>query len=152
MYGTSGGVCGQEGGALRARIWFRQWVRASFALSSSIAFSRLLSWLLIIPNSIIRGPHCSSRAAFKALIMQIFVKTLTGKTITLEVESSDTIGTLRLWSARVLARAWAANRPSHLLRHVTYPRLAADTRPSLRRQRQEQDSGQGGCVRAQTRK
>ena len=25
--------------------------------------------------------------------MQIFVKTLTGKTITLEVESSDTIGT-----------------------------------------------------------
>ena len=47
MYGTSGGVCGREEGALRARIWFRQWVRASFALSSSIAF-RLLSWLLII--------------------------------------------------------------------------------------------------------
>ena len=29
--------------------------------------------------------------------MQIFVKTLTGKTITLEVESSDTIGELRSW-------------------------------------------------------
>ncbi|OAL47520.1 hypothetical protein IQ07DRAFT_589722 [Pyrenochaeta sp. DS3sAY3a] len=28
--------------------------------------------------------------------MQIFVKTLTGKTITLEVESSDTIGTQTL--------------------------------------------------------
>ena len=55
MYGTSGGVCGQEGGALRARIWFRQWVRASFALSSSIAFSRLLSWLLIILQQHLQG-------------------------------------------------------------------------------------------------
>ena len=31
--------------------------------------------------------------------MQIFVKTLTGKTITLEVESSDTIGAPRAASA-----------------------------------------------------
>jgi hypothetical protein len=31
----------------------------------------------------------------KAAIMQIFVKTLTGKTITLEVESSDTIDNVK---------------------------------------------------------
>jgi hypothetical protein len=32
-------------------------------------------------------------APLEAMAMQIFVKTLTGKTITLEVESSDSMGT-----------------------------------------------------------
>jgi ubiquitin len=36
-------------------------------------------------------PLSSHAAAAEAIAMQIFVKTLTGKTITLEVESSDTI-------------------------------------------------------------
>lgn len=43
------------------------------------------------------SPHCNplqfSRLSFS--IMQIFVKTLTGKTITLEVESSDTIDNVK---------------------------------------------------------
>jgi ubiquitin len=36
--------------------------------------------------------------------MQIFVKTLTGKTITLEVESSDTIDNVKAESRRPIAR------------------------------------------------
>lgn len=35
------------------------------------------------------------KADFFKAIMQIFVKTLTGKTITLEVESSDTIDNVK---------------------------------------------------------
>ena len=48
--------------------------------------------------------------------MQIFVKTLTGKTITLEVESSDTIENVKAKiqagaAAAAAARGWAAGRP-----------------------------------------
>ena len=47
--------------------------------------------------------------------MQIFVKTLTGKTITLEVESSDTIG----MCAHTLARTHAsAARPKRTMMHA----------------------------------
>jgi len=53
------------------------------------------------PTKYIYPPNCAS-ASFQTLprsshsiIMQIFVKTLTGKTITLEVESSDTIDNVK---------------------------------------------------------
>jgi len=46
---------------------------------------------LPLPNA----PHFSDRTHIRTLIMQIFVKTLTGKTITLEVESSDTIDNVK---------------------------------------------------------
>ena len=40
-------------------------------------------------------PHNPRHFSNTTLIMQIFVKTLTGKTITLEVESSDTIDNVK---------------------------------------------------------
>ena len=40
-------------------------------------------------------PHYPSHPLTHTIIMQIFVKTLTGKTITLEVESSDTIDNVK---------------------------------------------------------
>jgi ubiquitin C len=43
----------------------------------------------------VRLPLLSSTTPSPASIMQIFVKTLTGKTITLEVESSDTIDNVK---------------------------------------------------------
>ena len=48
----------------------------------------------------------AARPHAAATSMQIFVKTLTGKTITLEVESSDTIG----MCAHTLARTHARKR------------------------------------------
>jgi hypothetical protein len=42
-----------------------------------------------------RLPHYPSHPLAHIIIMQIFVKTLTGKTITLEVESSDTIDNVK---------------------------------------------------------
>jgi hypothetical protein len=41
------------------------------------------------------SPHYPSHPLAHIIIMQIFVKTLTGKTITLEVESSDTIDNVK---------------------------------------------------------
>ena len=41
------------------------------------------------------SPFISLRALIRVIAMQIFVKTLTGKTITLEVESSDTIDNVK---------------------------------------------------------
>jgi len=38
--------------------------------------------------------------------MQIFVKTLTGKTITLEVESSDTIDMVKVGETILAAKRW----------------------------------------------
>jgi ubiquitin len=40
-------------------------------------------------------PILPLRALTRVIVMQIFVKTLTGKTITLEVESSDTIDNVK---------------------------------------------------------
>jgi hypothetical protein len=41
------------------------------------------------------SPHYPSHPPTHIITMQIFVKTLTGKTITLEVESSDTIDNVK---------------------------------------------------------
>jgi hypothetical protein len=41
------------------------------------------------------SPYYPSHPLAHIIIMQIFVKTLTGKTITLEVESSDTIDNVK---------------------------------------------------------
>lgn len=49
--------------------------------------------LLIIPDFSITDFKLSPATSYSA--MQIFVKTLTGKTITLEVESSDTIDNVK---------------------------------------------------------
>ena len=66
--------------------------------------------------------------------MQIFVKTLTGKTITLEVESSDTIGERPAAApAGGVATARACTAPAH-----------APPPPARCRECQGQDSGQGG--------
>ena len=57
----------------------------------------------------------AARPHAAATSMQIFVKTLTGKTITLEVESSDTIG----MCAHTLARTHAsAARPKRTMMHA----------------------------------
>jgi hypothetical protein len=53
---------------------------------------------LLIPNTTAvtyANRTSSGRAAGRSGEMQIFVKTLTGKTITLEVESSDTIDNVK---------------------------------------------------------
>ena len=47
------------------------------------------------PNLVINLPHLICISESKEAKMQIFVKTLTGKTITLEVESSDTIDNVK---------------------------------------------------------
>nr|DAD28878.1 TPA_asm: hypothetical protein HUJ06_030346 [Nelumbo nucifera] len=50
---------------------------------------------MVIDNSCILGETAREREERKCEKMQIFVKTLTGKTITLEVESSDTIDNVK---------------------------------------------------------
>jgi ubiquitin len=56
--------------------------------------------------------HAELHVAHTPPVPQIFVKTLTGKTITLEVESSDTIDNVKVWvqhgRARTPAYAHAA--------------------------------------------
>src|SRR5690349_14175210 len=66
-------------------------VGKGFLLSSNALFSPASNWKtgapwLIRRSERIHSPSCSSPSG-----MQIFVKTLTGKTITLDVERSDTI-------------------------------------------------------------
>merc|ERR1712023_422538 len=46
-------------------------------------------------KSVSRSLHRNPHGQYKNIEMQIFVKTLTGKTITLEVESSDTIDNVK---------------------------------------------------------
>lgn len=53
--------------------------------------SDILVFLRTFLNTCSAGPFCSFSLFVPSLKMQIFVKTLTGKTITLEVEPSDTI-------------------------------------------------------------
>ncbi|CAI5494228.1 unnamed protein product [Closterium sp. Naga37s-1] len=58
------------------------------------AYVRRIEQLLDVPVRFI-GSRESARSGARAGRMQIFVKTLTGKTITLEVESSDTIDNVK---------------------------------------------------------
>ena len=59
---------------------------ARFAILLSGSFARRLFWA---------SPRCTSSSAPEALIMQIFVKTLTEEIITLDVETSDTIDNVK---------------------------------------------------------
>ena len=61
--------------------------------------------------------------------MQIFVKTLTGKTITLDVEPSDTIEVRAGHAAWRVDSMLLALLVLHLISSVTPPQLAAMTSP-----------------------
>ncbi|KAF1836467.1 hypothetical protein BDW02DRAFT_238193 [Decorospora gaudefroyi] len=58
-----------------------------------LAFKARTPTLPILPLRLQPSTNSDDTGSRNTAAMQIFVKTLTGKTITLEVESSDTIGT-----------------------------------------------------------
>ncbi|PRQ76077.1 hypothetical protein AAT19DRAFT_13099 [Rhodotorula toruloides] len=67
--------------------------RISRRAQSAQSESKLCSLALFLSCS--RPLHTTTRTLSSSITMQIFVKTLTGKTITLEVESSDTIDNVK---------------------------------------------------------
>jgi ubiquitin len=59
-------------------------------------FEHQLSTSLVLANqTLVRPPHDCQNYFVGVKKMQIFVKTLTGKTITLDVEPADSIGTIK---------------------------------------------------------
>lgn len=55
----------------------------------------LCTFLKSVDNTLLYRDCCTFNFCSAAQIMQLFVKTLTGKTITLEVEASDTIENMK---------------------------------------------------------
>jgi ubiquitin len=63
------------------------------SVSSIVAIA--VGRLIIVADRALLLPLSLFLSSFSQVVMQIFVKTLTGKTITLEVESSDTIDNVK---------------------------------------------------------